>query len=303
MSHRLSSRLHSPVASVARSDLRWVAVVTMLTWLLSSTLELDEKLTSLTARFEAWQADELPLALVALGLGLAWYGWRRRNETARLLAHNRALAQQLIAVQERERLALARELHDELAQHCTAIRIEASYLRRAEDAALMRAAALRASESAQHLLDSLRGILRRLRPAELDQLGLEAALQLLVAAHEARAGQHCRLEVDGALDDLGAHVDMAVYRVAQEALSNVLRHAGARHVLLRLERSGDTLDMRVDDDGCGFDPSVRTQGLGLLGATERAAALGGCLVASSAPSVGTAIRLTLPLSAIRGDGR
>ncbi len=289
--------------SVARSDLRWVAVVTLLTWSMSAAFELHEKLTRVTAGFEAWQVDELPLALVALGAGLAWYAWRRRRETARLLEHNRALAQQLIAVQERERLVLARELHDELAQHCTAIRVEASYLRRADDAAQVRAAAARASDSAQHLLDSLRGILRRLRPTELDELGLEAALQALLAAHGARAGHDCRLEVDGALDGLGAGVDMAVYRVAQEALANVQRHAGARQVWLRLQRDADMLALQVDDDGCGFDPSRRTHGLGLLGASERAAALGGRLVASSVPDGGTMVRMTLPLHGGAGARR
>ena len=118
----------------ARSDLRWVAVATMLAYLLASTFELSEWLASRTAPFEVWQLDELPLTVAVLSLGLAWYGWRRWKDCARLLSDNRELARQLIAVQEREHIALARELHDELAQDCTAIRIEAAYLRRARDA-------------------------------------------------------------------------------------------------------------------------------------------------------------------------
>jgi two-component system sensor histidine kinase UhpB len=303
MRHRPLPTTPSSVASTARSDLRWVAVATMLTWLLSAAFELHEKLSRLTLRFETWQADELPLALTALAAGLAWYGWRRRNEQARLLAQNRELAQQLIAIQERERLVLARELHDEMAQHCTAIRVEASYLLRAKEADAMRAAAQRASDSAQHLLDSLRAILRRLRPADLDELGLVAALQSLAASCEARGALQCRVEVDGAVGGLGADVDMAVYRVVQEALGNVLRHAAARSARVRLERRDDTLAVEVDDDGCGFDPDAHTRGLGLLGAAERAAALGGRLAASSRPGAGTALRMSLPLGGAAGGHR
>jgi two-component system sensor histidine kinase UhpB len=92
----------------ARTDLRWVAVATMLAYLLASTFELSEWLASRTAPFEVWQLDELPLTVAVLSLGLAWYGWRRWNDCARLLSANRELARQLIAVQERERFALAR---------------------------------------------------------------------------------------------------------------------------------------------------------------------------------------------------
>ncbi len=297
-----SSPLRPPGASVARSDLRWVAVATVLTWLVSGVFELREKVSKVTERFEAWQADELPLALTALGLALAWYGWRRQRETARLLAHNRALAQQLIDVQERERASLARELHDELAQHCTAIRLEATYLGRAEDVGQVRAAAARASDSAQHLLGSLRGILRRLRPAELDELGLEAALRSLAAASQSRSGLACEVQVDGPLDDLGAAVDMAVYRVAQEALENVQRHAQARHVRVRVARGHDVLALKVEDDGRGFDPRQVTQGLGLLGAAERAAGLGGQLALERRPEGGMIVGLILPLAPPREGG-
>ena len=291
----LPGRFSPTAGTPARSDLRWVAVATMLTYLLASAFQMHEALADLTAPLEVWQVDELPLTLTVLWLGLAWYGWRRWRECARLLSHNRELARQLIAVQERERIALARELHDELAQHCTAIRIEAAYLRKAKDPQSIRAAADRAAHSADHLLNGLRGILRQLRPCELDELGLAAALQSLMASHRERSRIRCDLVVEGALDDLGPTVDIAVYRVVQEALANVSRHAHARHISVTVARSAHALSVDVEDDGCGFDPGTRTRGLGLLGATERAAALGGRLVASSAPGAGTALRMTVPL--------
>lgn len=288
-----------PAVAHSRSDLRWLATVTLLTWWLAATFEWQEQLTRATARWEVWQLDELPLVLVVLGLGLAWFGWRRQRETAALLARNQALARQLIEVQERERKTLARELHDELAQDCTAIRIEASILRRAVEGDALRAAALRASDSALHLLDRLRGLLRRLRPAELDELGLLAALQSLATAHQLRTGVRCQLALDSACPALSAEIEMAVYRVAQEALSNVARHAEARCVQLALScREG--LALTVEDDGRGFDPAARTPGLGLLGAAERAALLGGRLETRRAASGGTVLSMTLPLGLPQG---
>ena len=222
------------------------------------------------------------------------YAWRRWSECARLLSHNRELARQLIAVQERERVALARELHDGLAQECTAIRVEAACLQREHDACAIQAAARRAAESANRVVDGVRDILRKLRPAELDELGLAAALRSLVASHEQRAGTTCRLVVEGALDDLGPVVNVAFYRVAQEALANVARHSRARSVSITLARNVDAVSLVIEDDGCGFDPDSRSRGLGLLGIGERAAALGGCVVTRSAPGAGTALRMTVP---------
>ncbi|MGS0755145.1 histidine kinase [Roseateles sp. GG27B] len=109
-----------------------MATLTLLSFALSISFQLTERLAGWMERFEPWQLDELPLCLTVLGVGVAWFAWRRQMEAQTLLAQNRALAQQLIAVQESERVALARELHDEMAQHCTTIRIEAAYMQRAQ---------------------------------------------------------------------------------------------------------------------------------------------------------------------------
>lgn len=281
----------------ARNDLRWVLVAALLGWCLAAAFDLQERIAGLSQslRLELWQVDELPLVLTVLGGGLAWYAWRRWQETVALLAHNRELALQLIEVQERERLVLARELHDELAQHCTAIRVEAAYLRHADDATALKASAGSISESSRQLLDSLRGILRRLRPVELDELGLEAAVRALASRCAARTGLHCRVESSGELGGLGPSVDMAVYRVAQEALSNVERHAQARRAVLQLRRQGDALELRIEDDGCGFAPDRPSRGLGLLGASERAAQLGGDLSTGASPLGGAALCLRVPV--------
>ena len=299
-----------------RSDLFGVAVATLLCWALAAALELRERSDHWLDRFERFQLDELPFAFIVLAAGLAWYALRRRRETLAelhwreqaglhtqaLLAHNRELARQLITVQENERLALARELHDELGQSCSAIRVETAYIRRSSDGdrAGVLAAAARADAAAQGLYEGVRGLLRRLRPADLDTLGLVAALQGLCSAFGERIGLACILTTEGLEDatPLPDAVNIALYRVAQEGLSNVLRHAAASHVRVVLARlDAGEVQLRVSDDGRGFDVHAATRGLGLLGAGERAAALGGSLRVSGGPGVGTTLRLRLPLPA------
>jgi len=300
-----------------RTDLTWVAAATLGCWALASLLELRELSSFWLARYERWQIDELPFAFTVLASGLAWYAWRRRGEALveverrrqaqahaqSLLAHNRELARQLITLQENERLALARELHDEIGQSCSAIRVETAYIRHcgAADYARAIAAAERADAAAQGLYQGVRGLLRRLRPANLDTLGLVAAVQELCESWEERSGVQCICSAEG-LDApvgaaLGGALDVTLYRVAQEALTNVMQHAGASAVRVVLVRGDGEVRLSVQDDGRGMDVAAATRGLGLLGATERAAALGGTLALHSAPGAGTRLLLRLPLPA------
>lgn len=277
----------------ARRDMAWVGAATLAAFVLGSLGQWREKLAGVLERYEAWQADELPLALLVMTLGLAVLLWRRHREAARLLRQNRELARQLIGVQERERQAIARELHDELAQHCTAIRIEAAVAQRCTALADAVAAAQRAGASAESLQRGVRRLLRQLRPADLDALGLGAALRVLCAQ---RAWPVCRFTGEPG-PGFGEAVDMAVYRVAQEALSNALRHAHATAVAVQLTALPGAVQLSVQDDGLGFDAAAQTAGLGLLGARERAAALGGRLTVDSAPGKGTRVTLWLPAGA------
>lgn len=294
-----------------RSDLWLVLGLAAASFTLSVALELHERLVLWLGRFERWELDELPQTVVVLALGLAWYAGRRTQEVrkelllrreaegraAALLAHNRELAHQLIGVQERERLALARELHDELGQGCSAIRVETALLRRcarAEDVPLL-AAAARADLAAQTLYQQVRDLLRRLRPAELDALGLVAALQALCGAWSRRMGVACAFEHDELPQPLPDLVNITVYRIVQESLTNVQRHAQAGKVSLLLQVSqADGLRLSLRDDGVGMDPLAATPGLGLLGCTERAAMVGGSLRIVSAPGAGVQLHLHIP---------
>ena len=290
----------TPARGAGRSDLAWVVLLTLATFALATRLELHERMSAVAARLEMWEVDEIPMTLLALSIGLAWYAWRRRGEAARLLARNRELTQQLIAVQDRERLALARELHDELAQHCSAIRIEATYIQRSQALDQIRAAAERAAASAQLLQAGVRRLLRRLRPAELDELGLVAAMQSLCDDWTARSGVACRFRPQGALRECGEAMDTTIYRVTQEALANVMRHAQATQVEIALVATPSSVMLHVQDDGRGLAAGEPARGLGLLGAAERAAALGGSFETRSAPDCGTQVRMHLPLPAMDG---
>jgi two-component system sensor histidine kinase UhpB len=281
----------------ARRDALWVLAATAAAFWLAGRIELQERLAALTVHGEAWQLDELPMTLVALSASLAWYAWRRRGESAALLAHNRELAQRLLQLQDQERLAIARELHDELGQHCTALRMEAAYLGRVRLPEQIDAAARRVAASAELLHEGVRRLLRRLRPAELDELGLPAALRALCDSWEARSRLRCTLTLPDAVPSLGEALDTAVYRVAQEALANAVRHARAQQVQVTLNVQARMVTLSVQDDGCGIEPGRAaggTRGLGLLGARERAAALGGHFDVAGAPGAGTRVQLRVP---------
>ncbi len=295
----------------ARREGALVLLLPLLVYGLAGHFELNERLLQWFARHEPWQADELPLAFLALAVGLAWYAFRRRADAERALRahalaeaqsaalaeHNRELARGLIALQESERLALARELHDEIGQCCTALRLETAWLRRADPADLTGrlAAAERADAVAQSIHQLVRGLLQRLRPDRLDRLGLGPALQELCDNWELRSGVACAFQAEGdpaTLDDAAA---IAVYRVAQEALTNVMRHARARRVSMRLAPGDEgRWTLSVQDDGVGLAEGARRRGLGLLGAAERAAALGGRLAVASVPGQGVRLELVLP---------
>lgn len=300
-------------AAAAPRDAWMVAALTVLVFVVSCLLELHEGVAVAARRFEVLQLDELPLALLVAALGSAWIARRRSRgigtelrrrvaaeaEALALAERNRELARRLLSAQESERRALARELHDEIGQRCAAIRVEAACLDRCTDAEALRGAARRTADSVEALADGVRRLLRRLRPAELDALGLVAALQSLAEAWEARSGVVHVFHYDASLPALDDGAEIAIFRIAQESLSNVVRHAAASRVWLRLVRSaaGAGIRLEVEDDGRGFDDRTRRPaGLGLLGAAERAAALGGTLAIDSAPGRGTRLSVELPLA-------
>jgi two-component system, NarL family, sensor histidine kinase UhpB len=211
----------------------------------------------------------------------------------RLEAERSRTATLVLRAQEEERARLARDLHDEANQALTGVllRLQAT----AQDAPPALREELRATQAvATQAMEELVRLARELRPAALDDLGLAAALRTQIDAFARRAGLHAELRVEpAAVDALDRDEQLVAYRVVQEGLSNVARHAGAENVLVEAAPEDDEIVIRVRDDGAGFVPESATAGLGLQGMCERAALAGGRVAIRSAPGSGTTIELRL----------
>ena len=210
-----------------------------------------------------------------------------------------ALLRRLDSAQEAERRHLARELHDEVGQHLTALGLGLGALADAappESDVAHRVTALRAM--AETLGRDLHALALQLRPRVLDDFGLEAALGTYAEAWSRRHGIEVTMHAAVGAGRLSAAVENAVYRIVQEALTNVARHSGARDATVIVERRGGQLCVAVEDDGRGFDQAPApgpTGGLGLLGIRERATLLGGTADLESAPGLGATLFVRLPL--------
>ncbi|HEY0159500.1 MAG TPA: PAS domain S-box protein [Thermoanaerobaculia bacterium] len=208
----------------------------------------------------------------------------------------RALSLRAMNALEEERLRISREIHDDLGQLLTGVTFELATVKgalRDEAAAARLDHATRAIERA---LETVRRIAADLRPPLLDAVGLSAAIQMEVATFQERTGIECNLSLpDQPLHDHG-EVAVAVYRVLQEALTNVARHAGARTVDVRLRERDGMLYMEVRDDGRGIATTAkRAGGLGLIGMRERAGSVGGELRIEPGRPHGTVVTLAVPL--------
>jgi PAS domain S-box-containing protein len=209
----------------------------------------------------------------------------------------RNLAARLLSVREEERARIARELHDELGQSLTSVRIDLAWVaRRLSRRDRQMIERIRSTlRLADYTMDSVRRISTELRPGILD-LGLAAAVEWEAHEFQARTGIQCKLRLL-AQEALAPAVSTAVYRILQETLTNVARHAKATRVEVVEQKQRDHLMLRIRDNGRGFDPADPTlsKSLGLLGIRERAAILGGRVNISSAPGKGTSVTVWIPL--------
>jgi signal transduction histidine kinase len=221
------------------------------------------------------------------------------TEMRRTQQHLRALSRRLLEVQEQERARLARDLHDDVGQALTALKIQLESLTRGSDP--LAARILECVDTARHTLERVRQLSLSLRPLQLDDLGLVAALRSHLDRQASIGGLTPHFDAAEVPQGVAAEVETACFRVAQEAITNVLRHARARNVWLRLFCDCGRLALSVRDDGAGFDPqAARRRGaggasLGLVGMEERAALAGGALELRSAPGQGTVLLATFAL--------
>jgi two-component system sensor histidine kinase UhpB len=226
---------------------------------------------------------------------------RRQTEDALQLANKRvrALATRVVQAQESERMRIARELHDEIGQALAAVQIGLHGLKRLSTSDELLAEVAKCTAVAERALDQVRSLSINLRPPHLDDLGLEAALRWFVREHCNEAGPSCSFESEGFPADLSPDVSIACFRVAQEALTNVVRHAAATEVVVTLRCSEDELALCIEDNGRGFDVQsmqALSGSIGLLGMQERATLAGGRLEIASGAQGGTRVSAYVPLS-------
>jgi two-component system sensor histidine kinase UhpB len=213
---------------------------------------------------------------------------------ARLETEREESIRRVIGAQEAERLRVAQELHDEVGQNLTAALLQLARVRRSAGPEL-EAEVGAATETVRANLDDLRRIAQRLRPQALDELGLTSALSQFSARLSARAGLDIDARLESGLPPLTHEEELVIYRVAQEALTNVVRHAGASRAELVLERGPGRLVLRVADDGGGIDGSGAANG-GIRGMHERATLIHADLRVGRRAGGGTEVVLQVPLS-------
>lgn len=252
---------------------------------------------------ESLDIDELPIALLASSLALLWFAKRRIHETTLLINNNHALLKRVLEVQEEERKRIAQDLHDDMGQYLNAVKVQATSMLFEKSVTESHANIVqRIVETTDHAYQSARNLMYALRPVALDELGLAAALEHLVQSWQATSNaaptseqKIFSIEILGDIDHLGEAMNISIFRIVQEALTNIAKHANAKNVHIQVQTEPNRLLLRVVDDGVGFNTKKKSTGYGLLGMVERAEALNGTLEVSSNKHTGTTILLTIPL--------
>ncbi|MFC4933367.1 sensor histidine kinase [Massilia sp. GCM10023247] len=228
-----------------------------------------------------------------------------RNEALRADADKRKLIQKVNSIIEDERKTMAVEIHDELNASLIAVRLEAQSIATLASKAPpgpevddIRAKAQAVTKLALDLYANGRRLVRRLRPEVLDMLGLHGAVEEMLRHYDSGSGCRFTFHSEGDFSKLGNELAISAYRIVQEALSNIMKHAGATaaEVTLVLDAGQGLLRIEVEDNGAGFDPTHNSEGIGIIGMRERVYALHGTIAVRSAPQRGTTVAITLPLA-------
>ncbi len=243
--------------------------------------------------------------LLLLWMLLAWQWARseaRREQAhlklAKLHQHQRVLLRRQMNMQEQERRTLARALHDDLGQSLTSIQAYAASM----STTLAQGSVEKVDSSIQkirdiinHIQQSVRSHLQNLRPASLDRLGLCAAIEGMLDEFALREGIACAFSCPQDLPELSEKINIHVFRIVQEALTNVAKHARASQVDLCFHLSDRYLVLHITDDGCGME-NIKESGLGLLGMRERSALLDGDITITSSREQGVSIDIHIPVT-------
>jgi len=244
------------------------------------------------------------LAILLNGLSLIRWNRRLFARLAEISERRSELAQKLIATQESTLRYISRELHDEFGQILTAV---GSMLRRAgthaPEGSPLRADLQEVLQTVQTALESVRSLSQALHPVMLDEAGLESTMDWYIPTLERQIGIAISYEKQGASFPVDGAAGVHVYRVLQEALSNVARHSGAKQAWVRLRFLPDTLELEVEDHGVGFPERPSRRGIGLVAMRERSELMGGQIVFSRPPQGGTLVHLAVPREKAESYGK
>jgi two-component system sensor histidine kinase UhpB len=308
--------------SLPRGESPWrdavvVACITVAAFFFSAHFQFNESLYALTRDWEYFQLDELPAGMFVLSVCLIWLSWKRyvhargelrarriaEGRLADALQENRRLTQENLPIQEVERKHLARELHDELGQYLNAIKLDGVSIGDCggSDARLSTDAALAIIGNVDHVHRAVSDMIGRLRPVALDELGLVAAIEHCVDQWCQRIpNTRILLSVDGSFEDLAEHLTLTLYRLIQEGLTNIYKHANARQAEISLRRvrteqtGADEVRLIVTDDGRRMEAVARRTRFGLSGMRERVEMSGGTFVLASTLGHGLKFEACLP---------
>jgi signal transduction histidine kinase len=268
------------------------------------------------AQRHAWQQLGFALgASLLIGIVAGVYTGRLESRVRRQRARDQQMTHELqrlsgavVTAQEDERRMIARELHDEVGQALATIRVELALAQRTPaDAATVGPKLELLRTITESTLKNIRDLSHLLHPSTLDDLGLVATIESLVSTHDGRNGLHISFSHRAMEARLPRRLESAIFRITQEGLTNVTRHAAATTCRIDLQRVGDTVRLRIEDNGRGFStvadadavglaPAQPSRGLGLIGMRERAVLFGGTLSIASTPGHGTTLTLELPVT-------
>ncbi len=243
--------------------------------------------------------DNLGNVTGVLSIGLDITDTRQAEEEIKKTSEiRRALASRILTAQETERVHIARELHDVLGQVLTGIKMELDWLRLQLPAGELGDRVPTIAKLADDAINAVRDLAYGLRPPVLDDLGIGSALESLVRDFERRSGIQCRAMIYSRAEAINPVLSTALYRITQEALTNVIRHSGATEATVLLRKTKDSISLIISDNGKGFDLDIidSPTSLGIAGMRERSALLGGELAVESWPEGGTTVRASFPLS-------
>jgi signal transduction histidine kinase len=286
-----------------KKDVLIVVFFSLAALVMSHVFDLTEQFYQWSRLWEVYQADELMLPMMVLCLGLVWIIWRRNHvlkiesaQNSLLLSENRRLNQRVLESQEKERLFLAQELHDVFAQHVTALRtqvelIDADHL--GQQSIQQHTSKMIQTIAELHRLT--RSMTKSLRPPIFD-FGIVMAVEDLVAEwQQMNPNTVCELSCSEQVYDIEQQKMHAVYRIIQEALSNISRHAHASQAVIDVQFSPQQLQLTITDNGVGIDPLQKHEGLGLIGIRERVfEAKGSVKIQHNQPS-GTILLIVIPM--------